>query len=150
VNNGLFFVLALAGGSAIAIQVAVNTQLRHALGPPMQATLCSVSISLITALVYCLIAGYPIPEMERLRKVPAWGWIGGVLGVVYLWCSVVVSPRLGVALTLCLVIIGQMSTSIAIDHFGLFRSTVRPVSLGRAAGVALMAVGVILVARYRE
>lgn len=149
-GNAPYLLLALAAGSAMAFQVVFNTQLRAHAGTPMQATLISLSIGALAALIYSLAAGYPWPTLAQLGNAPWWSWAGGFVGVFYLWSSVVVSPRLGVALTLGGVIAGQIAASVIIDHFGLLGTTVRPATLGRIAGVALMATGIALVAIFRE
>jgi transporter family-2 protein len=40
-----------------------------------------------------------------------------------------------------------MLAASVIDHFGLFGAVVRPLSLMRASGVGLMALGVLLIQR---
>jgi transporter family-2 protein len=42
------------------------------------------------------------------------------------------------------VLLGQLISAAAIDHFGLFTASVTPLTLTRAAGIALMAAGVFV------
>ena len=42
------------------------------------------------------------------------------------------------------VLLGQLISAAAIDHFGLFGAQVKPLSFMRGAGIALMAAGVVL------
>lgn len=149
-NSASFFVLALTAGSAMAFQVVVNTQLRRFVGMPMIATLFSMAIGSAAALLYCVVARYPVPSVAEMRQSPWWAWLGGFVGVFYLWCSVVVSPRLGVSLTLALVVAGQIVTSVIIDHFGLLGAALRPLSTGRLTGVCLLVLGVAMITYYRE
>ena len=148
--NSLFYILAIAAGAAMSFQVVVNANLRSHLGEPMQASLVSFGVGTAAALLYCLFAGFAWPSYQQLRETPWWAWIGGLLGLFFIWCSIVVSPRIGVALMLGLVVAGQVATSTLIDHFGLLGAVVRPATFGRIAGVILVVVGVGLVAAYRE
>lgn len=148
--NSLFYFLALAAGAGMSFQVIVNAQLRAHLGEPMHASFVSFAVGTIAALIYCLIAGYSWPSMQQVKEAPWWAWIGGLLGLFFIWCSIVLAPRIGVALMLGLVVAGQVAASTVIDHFGLLGATVRPASFGRIAGVVLVVVGVSLVAAYRE
>jgi transporter family-2 protein len=150
VANSLLYILAIAAGAAMAFQVVVNAQLRMHVAEPMQASLISFGVGTAAAFLYCLIAGYAWPSFQQLRQAPWWAWLGGLLGLFFIWCSIVVAPRIGVALMLGLVVAAQVAASTLIDHFGLLGAQVRPASFGRIAGVVLVVVGVGLVAAYRE
>lgn len=148
--NSLFMILAIAAGAAMAFQVVVNAQLRTHVGEPMHASLISFAVGTAAAFLYCLFAGYALPTFSQLRQAPWWAWIGGLLGLFFIWCSIVVAPRIGVALMLGLVVAAQVAVSAIIDHFGLLGAAVRPASFGRIAGVVLVVIGVALVAAYRD
>lgn len=148
--NTLCFLLALTAGAAMSFQVVVNAKLRTHLGEPMQASLISFAVGTLAALIYCLLGGVAWPTLSQIQQTPWWAWIGGLLGLFFIWCSIVIAPRIGVALMLGLVVAGQVTASTIIDHFGLLGAAVRPASFGRVAGVVLVVVGVGLVAAYRE
>jgi bacterial/archaeal transporter family-2 protein len=150
VANSLLCLLAIAAGAGMAIQVVVNAQLRTHVAEPMLASLISFAVGTAAAFLYCLFAGYAWPSFQQLREAPWWAWIGGLLGLFFIWCSIVIAPRIGVALMLGLVVAGQVAASTIIDHYGMLGAAVRPASFGRIAGVILVVVGVSLVAAYRE
>ena len=54
----------------------------------------------------------------------------------------------GVAVTLGLVVTGQMLGSVVLDHFGWLGLARQPVSLPRLMGIALIIGGVVLVRRF--
>ena len=56
-------------------------------------------------------------------------------------------PRLGVAMTITLMVAGQLALSLLLDHFGALGVPRQPLNLGRIAGVALVFAGVLLVRR---
>jgi len=55
-----------------------------------------------------------------------------------------IAPIIGVGNAVFFVLIGQMIAAAAIDHFGFFGANVTPLSLTRATGIAVMAVGVFI------
>ena len=55
------------------------------------------------------------------------------------------APRLGVGLTTCLILVGQLITALAIDHFGAFGAPQQAINLWRLGGLALMVAGVVVV-----
>lgn len=148
-SNSLFLVLALAGGVALALQAGVNTQLKASMGTPMQTVLVSFGVGIALALVYCLVAGYPWPSRADLAAAPWTAWLGGVLGVFYLWCVVLASPRVGTGVTLALVVAGQLTTALVLDHFGALGLPVHAASPVRLVGLALVAGGVGLMAGFK-
>ena len=56
-------------------------------------------------------------------------------------------PRLGAAMTITLMVAGQLALSLLLDHFGALGVPRQPLNLGRIAGVALVFAGVLLVRR---
>ena len=56
-------------------------------------------------------------------------------------------PRLGAAMTITLMVGGQLLLSLALDHFGALGVPRQPLNIGRIAGVALVFAGVLLVRR---
>ena len=142
--KSLLFLLALFAGAATSTQAIINTQLRGRLTDPMQATTISFTVGTILCWLYCLLNRTPLPTAEALRSIPWWMWTGGALGTFYIWTSIVVTRQIGVGAMLGLVIAGQMTSSLVIDHYGLFHATVRPASLIRIAGTVLVVLGVCL------
>jgi transporter family-2 protein len=55
-----------------------------------------------------------------------------------------VAPRFGIGNAVFFVLLGQLVSAAAIDHFGLFEARVSPLSFTRLFGIALMAVGVFV------
>jgi bacterial/archaeal transporter family-2 protein len=134
----------MLGGAATALQVPINAYLRRYCAHPMQATLLSFSVGLVIALAIAARWGLKEETITQLRSAPWWAWLGGAMGVIFVTTNILVSPRLGVAITLTLVMVAQLITSAVIDHFGFFGIETRTVSLSRVAGIALIFAGVIV------
>jgi transporter family-2 protein len=89
----------------------------------------------------------PLPSRDVVASVPVWAWFGGLLGAFYVASSTIIAAELGASSLLALALFGQLSTALVIDHFGWLGMPVNPVTLTRLAGVALLAIGVWLIAR---
>ena len=144
--RSVFLGLAMLAGAATAVQVPVNAALRSHLAHPMQATLISFTVGMLISLVYCLVSGSPMPSLAVLSQIPWWAWTGGILGALYVGSAIVLSPKIGVAAMLSMVIAGQMVMSLVIDHYGLIQAPVYSISPMRLAGAVLVAAGAALMA----
>merc|ERR1712083_704167 len=68
----------------------------------------------------------------------------GILGVIWLSTAIFLTPVLGFGLYFIAVISGQIMTSVLIDHFGLFWSETRTLSIHHAFGVAMAICGIFI------
>jgi len=55
-----------------------------------------------------------------------------------------IAPKFGIGNAVFFVLLGQLISAAAIDHFGLFGAPVSPLGAARVGGIALMAAGVYL------
>ncbi|MCQ9423406.1 DMT family transporter [Pseudomonas sp. LJDD11] len=136
---------ALAAGALVPFQAGSNAALGRALGHPLWATVGSLLISLLVIVPALLAARPPLPALSQAAALPLWAWLGGVAGVVYITCALLLTPRLGATGFIACVIAGQMLSSLLIDHFGLMGLAVKEANVGRLAGIVVMFVGVLLV-----
>ena len=141
--------LALLAGAVLPIQGAVNGQLRADLDAP--ATVGALSFLVATAAMALFLAGSlllrraPAPRAAPLRRVPWWGWLGGLCGASYVTAVFLLIPEIGTAATIALTVAGQQLASLLVDRYGLLRLPRRPLSAMRLAGVATLLGGVALV-----
>jgi transporter family-2 protein len=71
-----------------------------------------------------------------------------MLGAFFVLASIVLTPRLGAAATIGLILTGQVIASMVIDHFGLIQVPVHEASVPRVLGTLLIIAGVVLVQRF--
>ena len=140
-----YLAFALAAGAMLPFQAGANAQLASWLGSPVRASLVSFAVGTLVLLALTLVAFRQWPAGERLAGAPWWVWVGGLLGAFYVLGSVVTAPHLGAVTLVAVVLAGQSISSLLVDHFGWVGFDERPVSLGRLAGIALLAGGVLLV-----
>ena len=111
----------------------------------MRAALVSFVVGALALLAVVLTVARGWPGAARLADAPWWVWIGGVLGAFYVVGSIVVAPRLGAVALVAVILAGQALASVLVDHFGWVGFEEHPITLGRVAGIALLAAGVALV-----
>ena len=70
--------------------------------------------------------------------------LAGFLVAFYILSITFIAPHFGVGNAVFFVLVGQLFSAAAIDHFGLFGAQVAPLGAARAAGIALMCAGVWL------
>jgi len=141
--------LGLLAGAALPIQGAINARLRAELDAPI--TVGAFSFLVATAAMALVLAaalalgGQPRPRVAPLRRVPWWGWLGGLCGATYVTSVFLLIPEIGAAPTIALTVAGQQVASVLVDRHGLLRLPRRPISRRRLLGVATLLAGVALV-----
>ena len=147
-NAYFYLLLALVAGAMMPTQAAINNKLSIFVDSPILAAFISFFVGTIGLLAYLLIAGVPLGNFVSAKNAPAIAWIGGLLGAFFVTSTVVLVPRLGVALTFSLIVAGQMLVTLLIDHFGLLDVPVKEVSFARVGGILLIIAGVVLIRKF--
>ena len=142
----LFVVMALLTGVVIAVQTGINSQLRAFLASPLQAVFVSFMVGTVVVAL-TLVAKREPPPLAKWASMPWWMWVGGLCGLFIVSTNIIVVPRLGAALLTSLAIAGQLTTALALDHYGAFGFPVHHISAPRVAGAVLLLAGVVLI-RY--
>jgi len=143
-----YFILALVAGAMMPTQAAINNKLATFVESPVSAAFISFFVGTVALFLYILATGTPLGNLVGAKNAPLIAWTGGLLGAFFVASSVMLVPRLGVALTFSLLIAGQMLITLVIDHFGLLGIPVREISLPRLIGVVLITIGVILIRKF--
>jgi transporter family-2 protein len=142
--NPLYLSIALVTGAAIAVQSLANSRLRLALGTPVWAAIAQFVVGLVLLIVVAFATRQPAPILGGLGRMPAWAWVGGIVGALFIVVSIVLTPRLGTAVTLATITVGQLIAALALDHYGWLGSPVIRLSLPRVLGAACLLLGIFL------
>lgn len=137
--------IAFLGGVLNTVQSGSNATLSKSLGQPFAAALV---VSLVTACgmaILAVLVGIRVPREIVLQAVPWWAWIGGLMGGFYILGSIFFAEKLGAAVFMGLSVTAALTTSIAMDHFGLVGFRQHAADLGRLTGGALMIGGLIMI-----
>ena len=118
--------LGAAAGLSFVMQQAVNADLRAALNSAAWAGFVSYLGGTLCMLVLALLMRDGAPTTAAVARSSWWAWSGGFFGAVYM-------------------VAGQMLSSLAFDHWGLFGVTQHGAGPARLLGAALLVAGVVLV-----
>jgi transporter family-2 protein len=140
--------LAVVLGALLAFQVGVNARLRHHVGDPAIAGLISAAVAALALLVFLFASRRSWPDPAEVIKAPWWVWTGGIIGGLYISLTLPLVTRLGAALLLALLVVGQMLAALVLDHFGALNLPQHAVNPWRILGVAFLVVGVVLIRRF--
>jgi transporter family-2 protein len=147
VSNLVLYLVVVGAGISVAVQQVLNANLRSAIGSPWWAGVASYAVGTLAMLTLALTAKGPrLAEVLSARPAPI-SWTGGLFGAIFVGTAILMVPRLGAATVLALIVVGQMTAGIAIDHFGLFGTPPQLASPVRLAGAALLVAGVVLIRR---
>ncbi len=138
----LFAATMLLAGLGIPILAALNAALGRHMGSPAAAALILFVVALCVTLAVALLTG---PRaLAQAAGAPRHLLLAGALIAFYVLSITYIAPHFGVGNAVFFVLLGQLISAAAIDHFGLFGAAVSPLSLARASGIAVMAFGVWL------
>lgn len=143
-----YTVLMLVAGIGVPIMASLNAQLGARIGSPGVAAVILFAVGLVAATIL-VIATTGLAPFARVPGQPPYLLLGGLLVVFYVFTVTSIAPRFGIGNAIFCVLIGQLISAAAIDHFGLIGATPRPLDGMRIAGLLLMAAGVFLTQRHR-
>jgi bacterial/archaeal transporter family-2 protein len=139
--------LALVAGLAGSIQVAVMGRFGERIGS-FEALAANLIFSSLIAVIVLLSLRQSLAGFGEAVRSPWWYWVGGGgMGVVVVLTITVVTPRIGAAATIGLLIAGQLAMGALIDRYGWFGVDKVPLTWPRALGIVLLALGALLALR---
>ena len=146
--NKIFWIaIAFLSGAFLPLQAGLNAKMGKAAGNAVYASLFSFVVGIIGLLLYIVLTRQQV-SWAGVREVPAYTWVGGLLGAFYVTVIVLVFPKLGPGLTFGLVVAGQMLMSILLAHFNVLVAQPQPINLMKLLGIALVVVGVVIIQKF--
>lgn len=147
-SNYFFIFLAILAGMMMPTQAAINNKLALSVESPVLSAFISFVVGTIALFLYILATGVPLGNIFAAKNASVIAWTGGILGAFFVASTIILVPRIGVALTFSLIIAGQMLVTLVIDHFGLLGVPVKEVNIMRVLGVTFITIGVILIRKF--
>jgi transporter family-2 protein len=141
-------VLAFLTGMALALQPVLNANIVARVGHPILGALISVTITFTALLLATVLMRVPLPGPRSIAAIPPWLYVGGLIGALFLFASLYLAPRLGVAARVALLVAGQLAAALILDHFGWLGVPERPFNLYRLLGACCLLAGVLLIRRF--
>ena len=134
-----------AAGIGIPMLAALNANLGTRIGSPAAAAFVLFLVAVAATALVTLATG--TGALKAIPGQPKHLFLAGVLVAFYVLSVTYIAPHFGVGNAILFVLLGQLVAAALIDHFGLFGARITPLSLPRAAGLALMAAGLALTQR---
>ena len=135
----------LLAGVGIPVLAALNAQLGTRLGSPALAASVLFVVAFACAALETLATG--TRALPAALGQPPHLYLAGTLVAFYVLSITYVAPTFGVGNAVFFVLLGQIASAAVIDHFGLMGARPSPITSRRAAGIALMVLGVMLARR---
>jgi len=143
-TNILVVLIGLVGGAAVGIQSPIAGSLGQRVGGIASSFIVHVSGAIFSGVLLFFVGGEKIRNWQSLP----WYMLGaGIFGLILYQSINITFPRLGGALMVTLIIVGQLAIGMLVDHFGWLGAQVHPVSLTRIAGFLILVVGAYLISR---
>jgi len=127
-------------GIGIPILAALNAALgRFILSPIVAAAILFTIAGLVT---WALAFATGLNPLKTVSQAPKHLFFAGILIAFYVLSITFIAPKFGVGNAVFFVLLGQLVSAAAIDHFTLFGAAQNSLNLVRASGIAVMALGV--------
>ncbi len=144
--NYIFSIMgALVIGLCVALEPVINSGLGKIISPRL-ATMHSFIVGTILIVLINVFSG-GFKQYGLIVKAPPYLWIGGILGLLVVLLGAIITPQLGAASTITLIVGAQIICSIVIDSLGLFGVQKVPLDLQRLIGAVMILIAVKLIIR---
>ena len=144
-SKELALLITVAAGGVVAAQAPANNVISQRLGDLGAVTVNFVAGTvLVLFLAFVLGGGF---EVDDSVPSPAWYYwvLGGLGGVLIVLTTLVAVRELGAGGVTAAVIAGQLSASVVLDRLGVLGLDERAISWEKLLGIALLAVGNVLI-----
>lgn len=136
---------AVAGG-LVALQAPINSTLGKSVGTFAAASI-SFAIGLVVLVAITVIAGGGFGDVGAVGELRWYYLTGGLLGAAYVTTVLLSVRTLGAGGVTAATIAGQLTMAVIIDRAGLLGLEQKGLSTERLIGIALLAVGTVLIVR---
>jgi transporter family-2 protein len=140
---------ALSAGVLTAFQPGANGRFGDAAGHRVHGAVLNFAVGLLgvvlALLVWATLGGVPGLSIPALGGGPLWMWGGGLLGAFFVTVSIIANRALGSAQYIAFYVVGQLLTSLVIDHYGWMGMPLRAVTPVRVLGVMAILAGLAMI-----
>ena len=146
-NKLLWPLLVFIAGAFLPIQGGLNHKLGKAIESPAYASMISFFTGPLALVVY-IVATRQTVFVGGFKTAPSYVWFAGALGAFYVTVVILAFPKIGPALTFALVVAGQMSIALILEHYKILVAEQHPITIMRLLGAGLILLGVIVIRKF--
>ena len=140
----VLILIVVIGGMGVSVEAGLLGPLGAQVGE-LWATLSIFGVG--AALTFLLMLFFSPRSSPSFFSQPPLLLIGGILGPVYVVTLTVVTPVIGIALTMIGILAGQIIQSLVIDHYGWFATQTRKIDSRRVIALVFMIIALIFMAQ---
>jgi len=113
-------------------------------GGPIPAAVILFATGLVASLLVAATATVRMPELSAVARIAPIQYAGGVIVAFYVLSITFLAPRFGVGNAILFAVTAQLFSAAVIDHFALAGAALRPLTILRVVGLAIVISGVVL------
>lgn len=132
------YLISIFTGILVAIMISLNGQVSSISGNYAS----SVIIHFVGLIGIILVLIFTKSKIGSLKGIPFYMFTGGLIGILTVLFTNASFVGLGVSLTVSLSLLGQLVTSLIIDHFGYFNMDVVEFDKKKILGLIIIIVGI--------
>jgi transporter family-2 protein len=145
----LLYLIPFIVGTFLPIQGGVNNLLSKSLNNPIPASFFSFLGGTLVLGIVLLLTRYSFPDMETMKSFPAYYWIGGLLGAMFVTSIIFIAPITGIVTFLSISLAGQFFMALIVDHYGLFKIAQNELNPGKIVGIVVIFLGTFIVQHFK-
>lgn len=142
-HHSLWQIIGVFLGVIVAIQTTLNAQLGVLMQSGIKTSLWAFIIGTIILFIAVLSKGQ-LSQLSTLlkSKTPAYYYLGGTIGCLFLTCSIFITTFIGTGLSIMANLIGLTAGGLFIEHFGLLNSSKNKINLLQLFSLLFMLIGI--------
>ncbi|MGG2468841.1 DMT family transporter [Paraclostridium bifermentans] len=134
------YLISILTGVVLSIMIVLNGDLGNATGNYISSVIIHF-VGLIGIIILLVVTK---SKIKNLKGVPFYMFSGGLIGILTVLFTNISFTNLGVSLTVSLALLGQLVTSIVIDHFGYFDLEVNKFEKKKIIGLGIIILGIFI------
>lgn len=134
-------------GTLLPVQAGLNAELTKILKHPFLGAFISFAMGALTLALIIIVQRAPVGDLKRIFSIPPQYFLGGMMGALFVGSSIFMIPRLGATTMMAAFVVGQLISSVIIDHNGWFNLPTYSVTPVRIVGIILLFSGLWLVVK---
>ncbi|CAG9610288.1 DMT family transporter [Pseudoneobacillus rhizosphaerae] len=135
------FVFAFLGGAFITLQGVANTRISQDIGTWQAAAVTQFTGFLMAMLILMFIRD---KKWKKFKRVNPLYLTGGAFGAVIIFSNVEAIQKIGVTLSIAVILISQLGLTFVIDGNGWFGLKRQKMRLPQLIGIGMMVIGVVI------
>jgi bacterial/archaeal transporter family-2 protein len=131
----LIVIASIIAGASIVLARNINSSLANKIGL-LEGTSINYIVGLFFSVIFLLISNDFFKLSTNFKSIPVWAFFGGIIGVIVVAVSNLVTPKISAFYLTLIMFIGQLIAGIIIDYF-----TQGLISIGKTIGGSLVILG---------